>query len=294
MATFAAVALSPDLSESISDYVASFLPDKSIKIERAIPYVSQSDHQRLGDLYLPLTAIGPYPAVVMVHGGSWVKGDRGDIGEVGTARYLASKGFVAFVIDYRLAGAGGEFPNDVLDTRLALDYLWSNKEKWNLDPKQLYVDGSSSGATTAMLAGYLPDEFFADKSTFQRKDIRAVVSFSGPTDLVKLSSNPYLKSYIQTYSQASKNGGSDAGLAEASPINHATTAIPTVFIHGTADRNVPIAQSLAMASALKSNCIPFKFITVEGADHFLGLRSRKLALEQALQFLSKLPNRKYR
>lgn len=286
----AAIALSPDLSETVTDYVASFLPDKNVRIERAVAYTSPPDRQRVGDLYLPVASKGLHPAIVIVHGGSWVKGDRGDIGEVGTARYLANKGFVVFVIDYRLAGAGGEFPNDVEDTRAALSYLLSNQKQWNIDSRFLYVDGSSSGATTALLAAYLPDQFFPSKSSFNKTALRAVISFSGPTDLITLSSNPYLESYIQKYTQTLKTGGLNAALAEASPLKRCKSALPTVLIHGTDDKNVPFSQSVELASALQSNHIPVKLISIEGAGHLLGMRSRKLALEQALQFLKKLPS----
>lgn len=285
-----AVALSPDLSESITDYVASFLPDKNIRILRSIAYTFPADTKRTGDLYLSSTFQKPHPAIVLVHGGSWTKGDKAELSEVVTARYLAGKGFVVFVIDYRLTGAGGEFPCDVEDTRSALSFILSNRQRWNIDPQRLYVGGSSSGATTAMLAGYLPDEVFSHQSVFRRKNIRAVLSFSGPTDLLKEASNPYLKSYLQPYSKVAMNGKIEAALVEASPITHAKTALPTVFIHGTDDKNVPISHAESMISTLQANQIPVTIIKIEGAGHFLGTRSRKLALEQALQFLSLLPS----
>jgi dienelactone hydrolase len=51
------------------------------------------------DVYLPPTQ-GQYPAVLVIFGGRFMGGDRRDVGAIAT--YLASQGFVALAIDYRV------------------------------------------------------------------------------------------------------------------------------------------------------------------------------------------------
>ena len=46
---------------------------------------------------------GPYPAIVEVHGGSWARGDKADLGYRAICQWLASAGYVTFDVDYRLA-----------------------------------------------------------------------------------------------------------------------------------------------------------------------------------------------
>lgn len=290
------VACSPDISGTATDYLLSFLPDGDFTVERGIPYVSSGDRQQTGDLYLPKVGAGAHPAVVLVHGGSWATGNKLDISEVTTARYLAKRGIAAFVIDYRLVGAGGEFPNDVLDVRSAIEFLLANKNRWNLDPSNFIVEGSSSGATAAMMANYaaLTDQVKTgergDKSG-RTHSVKAVISFSGPTDLVKLSSNPYLKKYLNIPDSTAGAALLNKRCAEASPLSYASTAIPTVFVHGTEDKNVPIDQAVEIISALEKNRIPCRFIRVVGADHTIGIQSRKMVLDQAFAFIKQLPTR---
>ena len=119
--------------------------------------------------------------------------------------------------------------------------------------------------------------------------VKAVISFSGPTDLETLSTaNGHLNPYLVTYLSSIKEGSFADKCKAASPITYAYKAIPTVLIHGTEDKNVPFAQSVAMAKAMYANKVPCRHITVEGADHQIGVRSRRLALDQALKFISEL------
>ena len=46
---------------------------------------------------------GPWPAVLVIHGGFFSGGDPEDAGVTGCAQDLANAGFIAFAIDYRLA-----------------------------------------------------------------------------------------------------------------------------------------------------------------------------------------------
>jgi dipeptidyl aminopeptidase/acylaminoacyl peptidase len=41
------------------------------------------------------------------------------------------------------------------------------------------------------------------------------------------------------------------------------------LIHGTADRDVPHAESVALAAMLALHDVPHEFVSVEGADHLL-------------------------
>ena len=278
---------SPDLS----DTAAALLPSTTVDVENNISYAPNLS----GDFYRPrhqsssldksanikpLIAHGD--SIVLVHGGSWTKGDRNDISEVGTARFLAELGFIVFVIDYRM-GAEGQFPHDVQDVQHALKFL-QERQKQD-DVGDIFVGGSSSGATAAMLAAYMPEDLIGLRKG-EKVNVKGVLSFSGPSDLAKLSgNNPYLKNYIQAYAANHKSKTLAESCLEASPITYAATAVPTLLIHGTSDHNVPFAQSKELCNALLRAKVPAILIAIEGGEHFIGMRSRKLSLQQGLPFL---------
>ena len=56
------------------------------------------------DLAMPADGAGPFPAVVCIHGGGWVRGDRKEMAN--TIQALARCGYVAVSPDYRLAPHG--------------------------------------------------------------------------------------------------------------------------------------------------------------------------------------------
>lgn len=65
------------------------------------------------DIYRPQAALGSgplSPALVLAHGGGNSGGDRRQNCFMQTAAYFASRGYVAFNIDYRLAGDKGKVP----------------------------------------------------------------------------------------------------------------------------------------------------------------------------------------
>ena len=71
---------------------------------------------------------GPWPAVLVIHGGLFVAGSPDDGGVVTCAQDLAAAGYVAFAISYRLAPPGsipgqgslGRFPDQYDDVHLAV------------------------------------------------------------------------------------------------------------------------------------------------------------------------------
>ena len=62
------------------------------------------------DLYLPrnISSGRRTPAVVIIHGGGWTKGDKGSAREINIGTNLALNGYVAMSINYTLATRGGD------------------------------------------------------------------------------------------------------------------------------------------------------------------------------------------
>jgi dipeptidyl aminopeptidase/acylaminoacyl peptidase len=61
-----------------------------------------------------------------------------------------------------------------------------------------------------------------------------------------------------------------------------------MFLHGTADKDVPVEQSMIMARELKSHNIHHEVITIEGGGHSLWGGDRDLidqAFSRSLEFI---------
>ena len=99
------------------------------------------------------------PLLLMMHGGAYWIGNKGEKGQVAWCRHFASLGYVAASIDYRLgfrphkaAIVKAEW-DAVEDADCALVYLLG-REDLRIDPERVFVAGTSAGATTALHLAY--------------------------------------------------------------------------------------------------------------------------------------------
>jgi acetyl esterase/lipase len=103
------------------------------------------------DLLLP-TGTGPFPVVVLVHGGFWRR-PYGRRLMVGLARDVSQHGWAAWNIEYRRVGQpGGGWPGTLEDVAAAIDYLAELATDGDLDLTRVSVVGHSAGGHLALWA----------------------------------------------------------------------------------------------------------------------------------------------
>lgn len=224
------------------------------------------EYGRIGAVSLQMDASvpdtrGPHPAVILVHGGGWIRGDRGWNMQP-LFRPLSEAGFAWFSISYRLATDFSEFGHAVDDVRQAVAHVRSNAAKYGIDPGRVALVGESAGAHLASMAALQ-----------QPGSVAAVVALYSPSDLELLArTSPAVPSQIRTAVESS--GFADlllAHLRALSPIQQVTPqAPPFLLIHGTADSVVPFEQSVHMRDRLKKAGVDCELIAVNGGSH--GLR----------------------
>ena len=93
---------------------ASAQAPAEVRTETDVVFGKGGDRELKLDLAMPRDGDGPFPAVVCVHGGGWVGGDRKQM--AATILVLARRGFVAVTPDYRTAPAD-RFPAQLEDCK---------------------------------------------------------------------------------------------------------------------------------------------------------------------------------
>ena len=98
-----------------------------------IPYVTRGEQPLRMNLYVP-EGEGPFPAVMLVHGGAWRMGNRWHMHSV--AQKLASRGYTVASISYRFAPAH-RFPAQLEDCADAVRFLRKTHRSTNVIPSGL-------------------------------------------------------------------------------------------------------------------------------------------------------------
>ena len=95
------------------------------------------------------------PAMVIIHGGSWSGGAKGEFQRF--SRAMAGEGMAVFDVDYRLAGPDRRFPAQIGDVKCAIGWIKQNANAYRVDPDRIVLVGRSAGGQLALLAAYAPD-----------------------------------------------------------------------------------------------------------------------------------------
>jgi acetyl esterase/lipase len=231
------------------------------------------------DIYKPAHA-GDRPAVVVIHGGGWMSGNKKDMAQF--CEKLAERGYVAATVQYRLAPAH-KWPAMLEDVQSAVRYLRSNAATYRIDPKRMASLGASAGGHLALMLGVSE----AEKPMLHSSKVAAVVNIFGVTDFTAMLPNWAL------LSDALFGVKADAVrpmMAKASPLTHLDKADAPVFtLHGTADWLVPISQSTALDKKLKELGISHEFIQIKDGGHEVDIKRQdvKDALDAMAKWLDK-------
>ena len=217
------------------------------------------------DLYAPSGA-GPHATVMLVHGGGWIGGTKESFRA--TAMQLATRGFVAATIEYRLA-TESPFPGAVEDCKAALRWLRANAATYKIDPARIGAVGGSAGGHLAGMVATTSDPAQFEGSgghAGQSSALQAVVLMGAGVDqATRARETPkpiqsQLVFFGGTYPEKK-----DVYVA-ASPITHVSTKTPPMlFIEGEFD--TPGERYIEMRKKLDALNVPNRLVIVQGGKH---------------------------
>ena len=230
---------------------------------------------------LPVTvygpeSLGPYPAVVLFHGGGWFGG--APVSTAPLAEYLASEDIVVFNSTYRTQTGG--YPESFDDVACAVRYARANAPKYSTVDQPVVLAGHSAGGHLASVVALAGDEFGNDCPVGGTATVDRFIGLAGPYDPTLYQR--VLPAFFGTRFE------NDPGPWEAgSPYSYlgSNSAIEILLVHGGADELVPISSSRLFADALAEAGYEVELIEVAGAPH-QALRDPNVVGEAVVSFLS--------
>lgn len=218
-----------------------------VTIVQNVQYREGSNACRFDLAFSKEPASRPRPAVVVIHGGGWIEGDKSsfDVRRTpGNIVDFAAAGFVAASVNYRLSREA-PFPAGLYDCQAAVRWLRRHAEDYHIDRDRIGAYGNSAGGHLALLLGLL-----GPKGGLEEKDapysgessrVQAVASDSGPLELATEHKNGTLKVVIERFMGGPPNGTRLAAYRQASPLDQWGTHVPPLLlIYGETDNQVDV------------------------------------------------------
>ena len=211
------------------------------------------------DLAMPNGSTGKRrPAIVVIHGGGWLTGDKSSFSTPvhrppASILDFAKLGFVAVTINYRLSKEA-QYPAALHDCRCAVRWLRANAEKYQIDPDAIGAWGNSAGGHLALLLAMsdttaIPDDDGPHLQFSSR--VQAVVSDSGPLDLRHQVEHNQIPDAIRLFLGGAPDAAGAGDYEKASPITHISPQTPPLMlIYGVDDEQVGVETADRFVIAL--------------------------------------------
>ncbi len=146
-----------------------------------------TDPKQTMDIYLPANRTSNTGIIILVHGGSFIGGDKNELNN--QAKYLATSGYAVLNVNYRLVNGAGlltqtnpprlesnvKVKDQVTDINAVVDYALTNAKQWVTNADRIVMIGHSAGASLSLLYSY--DQRNTNK-------VKAVSNLAGALDLV--------------------------------------------------------------------------------------------------------------
>lgn len=249
---------------------------KGVSVRRNVTFARVAGKSLRLDVTVP-TAPAPEggsrrPALMQIHGGGWVLGDKREQG-LPLLGHMAAQGWVGFNVNYRLS-PGATFPDHLVDLKRGLAWIREHADEFDIDPDFICVTGGSAGGHLAALMAltqnepkYQPGFEGADTS------LAAAVPFYGVYDFTPdgaLGADREIFSrFLEPIVIKAFVDEEPERFRDASPLHHVhADAPPFLAIHGDRDTLAPVEDARAFVERLRAvSKQPVLYAEMQGAQH---------------------------
>ncbi len=230
------------------------------------------------DVYEPIDAPDNRPVIMIIHGGAFAEGDKADEQYEAIANYFASRGWVAFSINYRLQHDKGSAPEEwidfslsdsvpearkeqflamyaaIRDSKSAVRWVHANAEEYGINTEYITSLGASAGAFTSVALGVTDEEDF--KLELSEEDSTLVTTnleeSSKIHTIISLWGGTWAVGAIESIYGENRFDESDA---------------PILIAHGDQDNIVDFAEAEVLKNKYIETGVFYEFYKLEGATH---------------------------
>jgi len=217
-------------------------------------------HASGDDLYLYIftpeghdPATDSRPAVVFFFGGGWNSGTPTQFEQ--HSRYLASRGMIGVVADYRVKSRQQTGPKEcVQDGKSAVRYLRTHAKRLGIDPDRLAAGGGSAGGHVATASGMID-------------------GLEEPGEATEVSSKPNaLALFNPVYNNGPEDGWANDRVKdywrEISPAHNITEDDPPAIVFlGSNDKLIPVSIAEKFDADMKAAGVKSELHIYEGQGH---------------------------
>lgn len=231
-----------------------FIDKSKLGTVKYISYKARDGRKIKAYVTIPSTKTGPYPAIVLPHGGPWV---RDSIIFDEWAQLLAYHGYVVIQPNYRGSTGYG------LEHWIAGDNNWGLKKQDDLDDAAKYlIDKGLTTKDKLALFGWSYGGYAAFAASMRENNIyKCVVAGAGVSDLSRINATLNENRFLSILQRPTITGVSP--VEQVDKVN-----VPILVVHGDIDSRVPVKHSRDFVSELEKYKKDFKYIELEDADHF--------------------------
>lgn len=200
---------------------------------------------------VPVGGQGPFPVVVMVHGGGWTVGSPEDL--AWSAKFMVERGIACVRVQYRLIKDGGTFLKSISDVMDCIEWVRQNAKKYDFDLTRFGLTGGSAGGHLSSIAAQRTPE------------CNVYMGYCGLYDAYEVGEGRFGRG------AAKYLGPTAEDRKQASAIYQIKTPPPaTILFHGMADATIDYQQAVRFAAALEKKGARTELLLNPGGGHDIG------------------------
>ena len=257
----------------------------------AIAYQTDGGLRVTGLMNVPETGEGPYPVILLLHGGIDQSVYQPGDGTRGPADFLARHGYLTLAPDYRTYNntGGSSSPLKIPWSVDVLNLIEALPTLPEADAGRVGLLGHSRGGAVASYPLVLGPARVAE----QHAQLRAVVLYAPLSFDQAVNWQRYVSFFgaqwplddARVYGSPETN---PAGYALVSPINYLDRiSVPVQIHHGTDDRVVPVEWSADLSERLAALGKTVEYYEYPGAGHDFSGESYEQLLTRSLAFFNR-------